>query len=103
MPANKKHLNPSFHHRFAKITAGFIGGFIITIALAVVLAVTTDHVIVIYTLKYVGFIFWCVLMLIPFLFENGWKAWGQYLIIILLLFAILYIIYSQTPQSFSFL
>lgn len=103
MPANKKHLNPSFHQRFAKITAGFIGGFIITIALFLIPAFLTDHAVVLFTLKFAGFIVWCALMIVPFLFKNGWKAWGLYLAIILILSSVLYIIGQQSSTFTSVL
>lgn len=103
MPANKKHLTPSFHQRFAKITAGIIGGFVITSALFLVLAMLTDHVIVLMTLKFAGFMVWCALVIVPFLFKNGWKAWGLYLVAILLLLSILYIIKTQSPELLSIL
>ncbi|MBK6264051.1 hypothetical protein JKA74_03295 [Marivirga sp. S37H4] len=101
MPANKKHLDPSFHQRFAKITAGFIGGFMITITLFLVPAILTDPVIVLFTLKFAGFIVWGTLMIIPFLFKNGWKAWGIYLLAIILLSSLLLLIKIQSPELYS--
>lgn len=103
MPANKKHLNPAFHQRFAKITAGFIGGFALTIALFLIPAVLTDHVIVLFTLKFAGFIVWGAFMIIPFLFKNGWKVWGIYLMAIVLLSSLLFLIKTQSPELFSVL
>jgi len=103
MPANKKHLTPAFHHRFAKITAGFIGGFLITSLLFLLLALLTDHIIVLMTMKFAGFIVWCALLVIPFLFKSGWKAWGLYLLIMLLLSTLFYFTKSQAPELIAIL
>lgn len=103
MPANKKHLNPTFHQRFAKITAGFVGGFILTTVLFFTAAIFTDHRIVFLILKFAGFIVWCVFMILPFLFRNGWKAWGYYLLFIGLFLLILYYSNSYSPQLFNVL
>ncbi|MBL3658454.1 hypothetical protein [Fulvivirga sediminis] len=101
MPANKKYLNPSFHQRFAKITAGFIGGFLITSLLFLIFALLTDHVAILITLKFAGFIVWCTLMILPFLFENGWKAWAFYFIALLVLGATFYFLKSTSPELLS--
>ncbi|GAA5029769.1 hypothetical protein GCM10011506_18330 [Marivirga lumbricoides] len=101
MPANKKHLSPSFHQRFAKITAGFIGGFMIVVTFFLILAHLIDHRVALFTLKFAGFIVWCAFMIIPFLFKNGWKAWAVYLAIILFLSAILYFLIQNSPISIS--
>ncbi|MBL6447721.1 hypothetical protein JMN32_15490 [Fulvivirga sp. 29W222] len=100
MPANKKHLTPSFHQRFAKITAGFLGGYFITSTLFMVLALYTDRAVMLVTLRFGGFILWCVLMIIPFLFRNGWKAWGIYLVTTLLFSSILYFTKTESPELF---
>ncbi|UII26945.1 hypothetical protein LVD15_00470 [Fulvivirga maritima] len=100
MPANKKYLNPSFHQRFAKITAGFIGGFLITSILFLLFALIVDHAAVFMTLKFAGFIVWCVLMILPFLFKNGWKAWAIYLAAIIVLGALFYFL-KPSPELLS--
>ncbi|UII29632.1 hypothetical protein LVD17_15130 [Fulvivirga ulvae] len=100
MPANKKHLTPSFHQRFAKITAGFVGGYFITSSLFMVLALYTDRAATLVTLRFAGFILWGALMIIPFLFRNGWKAWGLYLAAILLFSSILYFAKIESPELF---
>ena len=91
MPANKKHLNPAFHQRFAKITAGFIGGYLLTNCVFLLFALFIENGPVLMTLKFVGFVVWAGLMIVPFLFKNGWKAWGIYLALILVFSAILYL------------
>lgn len=91
MPANKKYLTGSFHQRFAKITAGILGGYLITSGLFLTLALWIDHAAILYTMKFGGFIVWCGLLIVPFLFKNGWKAWGLYLLPIGVFTLILYL------------
>lgn len=98
MPANTKYLTKSFHQRFAKITAGILGGYLVTSALFLVLALWVDHGAVLVTLKFGGFIVWCALLIVAFLFKNGWKAWGIYLLAFLLLAAIFYFTTSHFPE-----
>lgn len=100
MPANKKYLTTSFHHRFAKITAGFLGGYLITSSLFLILTMFIDRTAVLITLKFGGFILWCALMIVPFLYKNGWKAWGVYLSVITLLMTILYLTKSNFPELY---
>lgn len=77
--------------RILKITAGILGGFIITIlfhnAIGTMLAFKGGLII---TTGYTAFILWAALMIIAFLFKNGWKVWGIYLLCILLLGMIIY-------------
>ncbi|MCF8715963.1 hypothetical protein JM658_14090 [Joostella atrarenae] len=81
MPANKKHLTASPSQRFAKISAGFLGGYLVTITLHLALASWLNHVNVMITSTYSGFILWCVLMILAFLSKNGWKVWALYLLL----------------------
>ncbi|MCF8714739.1 hypothetical protein JM658_07845 [Joostella atrarenae] len=90
MPANKKYLTQSPFQRVLKITAGFVGGFIITELLHMVLTLWFDFGAVMFTIRYAGFILWAGLMIVAFLAKNGWKIWGIYLLIILILATILY-------------
>lgn len=96
MPANKKYLTNSVSQRFAKISAGFIGGYTITVTLHMALALWIDHVNVLMTLRYAGFLLWAVLFLLAFLARNGWKIWGIYLLAALFFSALIYVgkIYS---------
>lgn len=84
MPANKKHLSSGLQ-RFAKITAGLLGGYLVTITFHLILAQWLDQVNVIITMTFTGFIMWCGLMIVAFMSRNGWKVWGLYLGISLLL------------------
>tara|TARA_B100000949_G_scaffold229367_1_gene238208 strand:+ start:96 stop:398 length:303 start_codon:yes stop_codon:yes gene_type:complete len=99
MPANKKYLTSSKTQRFAKISAGILGGYLVTIALHLALATWLPRPEVLITSTYSCFIMWVVLMILPFLAKNGWKVWGIY---ILLLFAFALAIYfgkSLNPLS----
>ncbi|WP_236973098.1 hypothetical protein [Membranihabitans marinus] len=99
MPANTKYLNKSSWHQFAKISAGLIGGYLITALLHMCLSlILPHHKEVLITSIITLFIVWCALLIIPFLFVNGWKPWLIYLIII----AILLGIYSFANQHNPF-
>lgn len=91
MPANKKHLS-SGGQRFLKITAGIIGGLILTIlfhnALGVLLE---DKGWLIITSAYSSFILWAVFMIFAFLAKSGWKIWGTYLLLIIIFGTIIYL------------
>tara|TARA_R110002167_G_scaffold360062_2_gene577427 strand:- start:1557 stop:1847 length:291 start_codon:yes stop_codon:yes gene_type:complete len=89
MPANKKYLSNPLQ-RSLKITAGFIGGYILTEAFHMLLAVYWNVPDAILTLRFAGFILWAVLMVLAFLSKNGWKIWGSYLLITVVLIAITY-------------
>lgn len=92
MPANKKYLTHSKWQRFAKISAALLGGLSISICFFTSLAfLLQDHITVI-SIAVIGlFPLWILLIIVPFLAQNGWKIWLYYLItIILLIFLILY-------------
>ncbi|AUC84607.1 hypothetical protein CW731_04505 [Polaribacter sp. ALD11] len=95
MPANKKHLSTPLQ-RFAKITAGFIGGYILTQLFHMVLVVWWNPQNSIYTIRYAGFILWVTLLIVAFLAKNGWKIWGVYILI-----AIIFIAFIYTKQSLT--
>lgn len=89
MPANKKYLTTSKWQRFAKISAGILGGYIVTALFHMCLPLFLPYPKeVLITSIFTMFIIWCALLIIPFLFENGWKAWLLYLSIALVLFGI---------------
>ncbi|QDH80645.1 hypothetical protein FKX85_16995 [Echinicola soli] len=90
MPANRKYLTTSPLQRFAKITAGFFGGYAVTVAAFMMVAYWLDHVNVLMTLRFGGFMLWVTLFLLAFLFKNGWKAWGLYLIITVVFSVVIY-------------
>lgn len=86
MPANKKHLTASPWQRLLKITAAFIGGYMVTMSLHLLLMTFLDKSTIFMTMKFSVYILWCVLMIVAFLSTNGWKIWGIYLGLSLLFF-----------------
>tara|TARA_R110002049_G_scaffold116110_1_gene268477 strand:+ start:41748 stop:42047 length:300 start_codon:yes stop_codon:yes gene_type:complete len=80
MPANPKYLSSNWQ-RFAKISAGFLGGYLVTISLHIALSYWLNHVHVIITETFTGFILWASLMVVAFLAKNGWKIWVIYLLL----------------------
>ncbi|MEQ9439336.1 MAG: hypothetical protein RIG62_09820 [Cyclobacteriaceae bacterium] len=96
MPAQKKYLS-SPSQRFAKITAGLIGGYMVTVSLHLALAHWFNHVDVIMTLRFGGFILWVGLLIVAFLVKNGWKIWGLYLLITLVFSVIFYFSNTYHP------
>jgi len=98
MPANPKYLNKSPWHQFAKISAGIIGGYIISALFHMCLPLwlpSSKNILIssIFTL----FIVWCACLIIPFLFKNGWKAWLLYIILIIILFGMYYLGNKNNP------
>jgi hypothetical protein len=81
MPANTKYLS-SPGQRWLKISAAIIGGYLVTMALhnAIGIFITPKSVIAL-TSAYSAFIVWVAFMILAFLFKNGWKVWGLYLLI----------------------
>lgn len=86
MPANKKYLSSGWQ-RFAKVTAALIGALLLVSFFFAALAFwLPDYKIAVVTSVYALFPLWVVLMIIPFLFENGWKCWLYYFIALLVLY-----------------
>lgn len=90
MPANPKHLTTSKWQRFAKISAGILGGYFVSITFHMALCYWFNHVNIVVTSTFTGFILWTILLVIAFLAKNGWKIWGVYILISLILSAIIY-------------
>ncbi|MDO5970890.1 hypothetical protein Q4Q35_13845 [Flavivirga aquimarina] len=99
MPANPKYLSSNWQ-RFAKISAGFLGGYFITITSHMALSYWVNHVNLIITSSFTSFILWVILMIIAFLAKNGWKIWGIYLILSLLFLIIIYFSKIHHPIPF---
>lgn len=97
MPANKKYLTKSRSQRFAKISAGLVGGYLVTESLHIALAFWVNHVNVLMTLRYGGFILWVGLLILAFLAKNGWKIWGIYLLLSLFFCILIYFGKSYNP------
>jgi len=85
MPANTKYLTQNGFQRFAKITAGLIGGYAISALFHVGLALVTDHKIVLITSIFSLYLLWMTLFIVVFLFKSGWKALAIYTSVTLLL------------------
>ncbi|MEH0157433.1 hypothetical protein V6R21_25190 [Limibacter armeniacum] len=97
MPANSKHLTHSWLQRFAKISAGFLGGYFVMISLHLAIAAWFDRATIMITMAYSGFMLWVTLFILAFLFRNGWKVWGIYLFLTLVFSSVLYLgkVYHQ--------
>lgn len=80
MPANKKYLSSPFH-RFVKITAGFIGGYLVMFSFHLLMTHLFEKKNVIITAGITGYILWATLLLLAFLAKNGWKIWIVYLLL----------------------
>lgn len=88
MPANRKYLTNSMWQRVAKISASLLGGYLIAVGTHLLLTLwLPGHRVVLVTFRYSLYLLWVVFMFIPFLFENGWKCWLYYFVIIALLAA----------------
>jgi hypothetical protein len=79
MPANKKHLTTSGWQRLLKVTAAFVGGYMVTMSLHLFLMVFVDKATIFITMKFSVYIVWAVLMIVAFLSRSGWKIWVVYL------------------------
>ena len=98
MPANTKYLTTSSWQKGAKISAGIIGGYIITALLHLSLALWLPNgKEILITSIYTVFLVWGALLIIPFLFKNGWKIWGLYIVISILLYTIYFLGKQQNP------
>ncbi|WP_233899943.1 hypothetical protein [Tenacibaculum piscium] len=98
MPANPKYLTKSPGQKFAKLSAGILGGYIITALIHMIFALILPyHVEVIIFSTFTFFMIWIVMLIIPYLFINGWKIWAGYLGIIILLYGLYYIANQQNP------
>ncbi|HBW80191.1 MAG TPA: hypothetical protein DEF78_08020 [Sphingobacterium sp.] len=83
MPANKKYLSTPFQ-RFLKITASFIGGYVVMISFHVLVTHIFEKKDVVATACFTGYLLWAVLLLLAFLAKSGWKIWGIYLVLAVL-------------------
>ena len=97
MPANTKYLTQSLWQRLAKIVAGFVGGFIISALLHMCFALwlPNNKKEILITSIYTVTIVWGVLLIIPYLFKNGWKVLALYLILSIILYTLYYFTNQQ--------
>lgn len=89
MPANPKYLSPS-GERLLKVSAGILGGYLLTVAAFGVVASFGHRSEVLFTLQYVGFLVWALLLMAALLARKGWRIWLLYLGLTLLCMAIIY-------------
>jgi len=90
MPANPKYLS-SPGQRVLKISAGLLGGYLLSTILHLVMALIPGvgfNLLVSGTIT--GFLLWAVFMVIAFLARNGWVIWGIYLFLSLVFGLIAY-------------
>ena len=80
MPANKKYLSSPFQ-RFLKITAGFIGGYLVMFSFHLLMTLLFQKKNVIVTAGITGYILWATLLLFAFLAKSAWKIWIIYLLL----------------------
>lgn len=100
MPANPKHLEKSKWQRFAKVSAAILGSLLITITTMLAMVVWVKEPRVIFkTFSFLFFIQWCTLMLLAFLFKNGWKCWLLYGVSSLILVAIYFMGTINNPGN----
>ena len=85
MPANKKYLS-SPGQRFLKITAGFLGGYVLMLSFHLFISIFIPRNYVLQTANFSSYLIWCILLLIAFLSKNGWKIWGMYMLLSILLY-----------------
>jgi hypothetical protein len=81
MPANSKYLTSSGWQRFSKISAGILGGYLVTMAIHLALAAWFKHTNVIITATFTGFMGWVGFMIIAFYAKSGWKVWLLYVLL----------------------
>lgn len=79
MPANKKHLETSIIQRTLKITAGLIGGFLLSMCFHLFWMYFFSPETVFTTLCVTHYLLWAILFVIAFLFDQGLKVWVIYL------------------------
>jgi len=91
MPANEKYLS-SPGQRFLKITAGLLGGFVLTILFHNAIgSLLTEKGGLIITSAYSSFILWALCLVFAFMAKSGWKIWGIYLLLIFVFAGIIYV------------
>ncbi len=98
MPANAKYLTASPWQRFAKISAGILGGYMVAMTLHLALASWVNHVNVLITSTFSGFIVWVSLMIVAFLSKSGWRIWLLYFLITIVCLSIACLGKFQNPD-----
>ena len=98
MPANPKYLTQSPWQKVAKLSAGIIGGYTITALLHMFIAIQIPlHNEIIVTSTFSLFLIWCILLIIPYLFNNGWTVWIMYGAAIVILYLLYFFANKKNP------
>ena len=98
MPANRKYLTTSPWHKGAKIVSGILGGYIITALLHMIAALVLPfHKEILISSIFTMFIIWGALLIIPFLFKNGFKSLLLYILVIVLLYVVFTLVQQENP------
>ncbi|WP_019039288.1 hypothetical protein [Psychroflexus tropicus] len=91
MPANKKYLS-SPGQRVLKISAGILGGYLLTMLFHNAIGIHLNYKgAIALTSAFSAFFMWVALMIFAFVSKNGWKIWGIYLALILVCGIIIYL------------
>ena len=91
MPANKKYLS-SPGQRVLKISAGVLGGLMVTILFHNAIAsLLINKGWLIITSAYSSFLLWVLLLILAFMAKNGWKVWSGYLSLIIIFGIIIFL------------
>lgn len=98
MPANAKYLTASPWYRFAKVSAGIVGGYAVAMTFHTALAAWINHVHVLITSTFTGFILWTVLMILAFLSKRGWMIWIVYLVLTIIFASLALLGKSYNPS-----
>lgn len=98
MPANPKHLTASPWQRAGKISAGILGGYCVSVTIHLAFASWGNHVNVLITSTFTGFIVWAVLMVLAFLAKSGWRVWLLYILLALIFLVIAWMGKTYNPN-----
>jgi hypothetical protein len=91
MPAKKEYLTTP-GQRALKISAGLLGGYLLSVCLHLALAVMTPfRNQILLSATFSVFFCWVGLMILAFLARNGWKIWVIYLLGCLILSLVIYL------------
>ncbi|WP_437918669.1 hypothetical protein [Sphingobacterium sp. LRF_L2] len=90
MPAKDKYLS-STGQRTLKITAGLFGGYMLSTAIHLAMARIPDLGLnLLVSGAFFGFLLWTIFMVVAFLATNGWRVWGYYILLTLIMLLIAY-------------
>lgn len=99
MPAHPKYLSSRFQ-RFLKISAGIVGGYLVSMSFHLALASWFNQINVIITSTFTGFLLWMICFLLAFIGKNGWKVWILYLTLTIVFSSVIYLVkYQSLPLN----